>query len=149
MKDRVYYGFLAGLGASAVRFVYGWIITFILDSFGYNITRWHDFAGSILYGFKPILWYETAFAELSVIGFEATLGIGFAYFIKHTTSSHYYFKGWLYGTVVWFSAFAVTTLFKAPGVEVISAISTIINMSAAMLYGLALAFTSKRIVSTH
>lgn len=149
MKDRIYYGFLAGLGASVFRFIYGWAITSILLPFGYKITRWHDFAGVLMYGFKPILWYEIAFADITVIGLEGVLGIGFAYLIRYTSSSHYVFKAWLYGMAFWFSAFVITGLFRPPGLEVISGISTFLNATGATVYGLALAFTSKKIVSTH
>lgn len=149
MKDRVYYGFLAGLLASVFKFIYGWTIDLVLLPLGYDITRWHDFAGALLYGFKPILWYEVAFAEASVITFEGFMGICFAYLIKQTTSSHYVFKGWLFGVSIWFLSFAITSLFRAPGLEVISGISTIINAIGASIYGLALAFASKKIVSTH
>jgi hypothetical protein len=149
IKDRIYYGFLAGLSASIFRFIYGWGITFILLPFGYKITRWHDFSGVLLYGFIPILWYEIAIAEIAVIMIEGVLGIGFAYLIKYTTSSHYVFKAWLYSMAFWFSSFAITSLFQSPGLQVISGISTLVNAISASIYGLALAFTSKRIVSEH
>ena len=149
IKDRIYFGFIAGLGASIFELIYGWTISFVLLPFGYEITRWHDFAGVLLFGFKPILWYETAIAEVTVIMLEGVLGIGFAYIIKYTTSSHYIFKAWLYSMAFWFIAFAITSLFQAPGLQVISGVSTFINALGASIYGVALAFTSKRIVSEH
>lgn len=148
MKDRIYYGFWAGITASFVRLIFGYAGAYFLTLFVPKVFRWHDFAGVMLFGFTPQTTFELLVAECAVILFEGLLGVAFALLIKSISSSHFIFKGWLFGVTIWFSAFSIKSLFHISGLDTIPATSAVYQFYAASVYGIALTFTTRKIVST-
>lgn len=61
------------------------------------------------------------------------------------STRYYYFKGALFGMGVWFLANVTTTLFRVPGLAQISLSTAIVSYSAAIAYGVTLAYAFRRL----
>ena len=74
--------------------------------------RYADFAAVLTFNHLPKGFLEILFAEVAVVIFEGILGIIFSMLIKVVSSKNLYFKGWLYGTFMWFAIYAAMTMYK-------------------------------------
>lgn len=136
LNDRFAKGFVAGLFAG--------IIMNIVDHFGHHIfkfpaPRFIDWAAVLIYGHISANLSETVFAQIGQLLFASLVGIVFAYLTFTTTSKNLFLKGWVWATTVWFGTYALTILFKLPGLTKINLGIAILHFIAASVYGLALA----------
>ena len=74
--------------------------------------RYLDFAAVLTFNHLPKGFLESLFAEVVVLIFLGVLGIGFSMLIKVISSKNIYFKGWLYGTFMWFAIYATMTMYE-------------------------------------
>ena len=144
MKDRMYYGFIAGIIAGIAQSA----ITFFLNFVKFADKRLFDFTSEILYGRLPLNAYDSILAYIVAIGFSGVLGIGYAYLIPLVSSDHYRFKGVIYSVFVWFAIYTVTALFKLPDLYYTTPYTATTNLIAAIVYGLVLAEVTKRLISS-
>lgn len=136
LKDRLTRGFLAGVIGGVVAFPWGLISKYILKSAD---ILYNDFAAIHIYGKRPDVLVEMMFAQLAVFGLFGVCGILFVYLIPYVTSRNLVFKGLIWGATIWFTTYAITTLFKVPGLERITMINSISNLIGALIWGGALA----------
>ncbi len=130
--DRFTRGFVAG----AVAAVFEFLVALTLYYFNFTKLLWQDFASVLIYGRKPLLFWERVFAELSVWFFAGLMGIFLAYIIRSTGNSNYLFKGFVFAQAVWFTSFAITVLFDVPEFRIITFKTTISNFILAAIWGL-------------
>jgi hypothetical protein len=107
MADRVVKGILAGMSGAIVQDIY----TFICKSIGFTNITYLDVAKAVLFNqsFKGFLALFVGFlGQLVIDGFW---GIGFAFFIKYTSSRYYLLKGVFWGCGIWFLVRVIITKF--------------------------------------
>jgi len=137
IKDRLTRGFVAGLvGGVAMNVV-------SLASYYLNLgeLRYLDWAGIMMYGFRPHNFLSAAFAQVIQILQVGILGAVFAYLLPLTTSRNYLLKGWLYGTALWFGFNGLTLLFKLGPKIPVHLATAAVDFVGASVYGLVLAHT--------
>ncbi|SDH75951.1 hypothetical protein [Desulfosporosinus hippei] len=145
MKDRMYFGFVVGLIAGIPLSIWTLFSYYVLD---FTQTRMFDYASEILFGRLPLNALESIIAWLGQMVFCGFVGIGYAYLIPIVTSRHYLAKGWIYSAFIWFSSYAIATLFKMPDLFYTAPYTVVSNFIGASIYGLVLAEATKRLIST-
>lgn len=101
---------------------------------------WSDFAGTMIFGHKPQDLLEFSFASGGELFFTSLVGGIFALLIPSLTSRNLLFKGWTYSCLVWFGSYAVTLLFKVPGLAGTNFKSAFSNFVGASLWGILLGY---------
>ncbi|TCL68507.1 hypothetical protein EDC14_101347 [Hydrogenispora ethanolica] len=133
MNDKYLHGLLAGLAGGVAAIAVNLLVILILKA---HILRYIDFAGVLSFGRMPRGFWETCFALIVYTGFAGTLGVIFSYLLPHLGTACLSLKGMHYGSFVWFSSYAITTLYKTPHLVTISLESAASNFCAAIVYGL-------------
>jgi uncharacterized membrane protein YagU involved in acid resistance len=72
---------------------------------------------------------------------SGTLGIIFAFLIPHLTSSRYLFKGAVFGLIIGFITYAITTILQMPILKEPSFITVVSNHIGGAIWGLTMAQT--------
>ena len=142
MKDRTYYGFLAGIIAGIPQTV----LNLISYYFNFAQIRYLDWMSIILFGDKPIDNLQTMMAIVARIIFAGILGILFAHLMKHTSDEHYLFKGWIYGMTVMGLLYVVTSLLQVPQLTYTHTYTVISNSVTTSIFGLILAESLNRLL---
>lgn len=139
LKDRFTQGFIAGfvggLATSAINIPLYWI--------GVVHIRLVDFAGVLVYGYKPKHFWESLFIFFVHWGFAGFGGILFIYLIKFIKKDNLVFKGLLFGIGIWFTVYIATELFKIEEFRVIPFPTALGNFLASSAYGIVLALLLK------
>lgn len=104
-----------------------------------------DWAAVLIFGYRFSTLLEAIIAQVGQFFFAGIMGILFAFLLPYINSRYYLFKGWVYGLVVWFGAYAVTTVFKVTPLMPIKPDTVMSNMITASVYGLVLAKTLQRL----
>ena len=141
MKDRVTYGFVAGILGALVPFV----INFGSRALELTTLVWADFMGLFIMGKRPETTFEMAFFIGSQFVFLGLLGSVFALILPFITSQHLLFKGALYGVAVWFILFSLPFLQQLPELENVPLKTSLTHLVSSLLWGMAMAFILKRI----
>jgi hypothetical protein len=142
MEDRFTRGFVAGILSGILTNV----LSFFAGAMGMTSLRTADLIGAIVYAYSPPFGYgEIAFALFGHLMVSGVLGIGFAYFLPQVTSRNYFLKGWLFSITVFFTVYAIATLFQVPGTVPTSLNTTITDFVSATLFGLVLAFALRKL----
>ncbi|MBE0466670.1 MAG: hypothetical protein IBX71_05525 [Candidatus Desulforudis sp.] len=136
MKDRLTRGFIAGLLAGIVMNGENYLTFYALN---FADLRHLDWAAALVFGHPPTNILETAFAQIVQLFFAGLAGILFAYLVPFVTSRNHLLKGWIYGVLVWWVAYALTIMFRLPGLVTITLETAVSNVIGASLYGLVLA----------
>lgn len=136
LNDRFTRGFIAG-GITGIPI----IIYNLLSQYFFETIAYYDFAGTLIYGHRPIMLQERILAFGGVIFFVALLGSVFAMLIPNLQSKNIILKGWVFGCTVWFFSYSVTVLFQIPGLSEIDFKSALSNFLGASLWGVLLAYT--------
>lgn len=139
IADRFTRGFLAGLASGIVMNIF----SFISFTLNWVEVRFLDWAGVFIFGRQPGGAVEIAVSLAGQLFFTALLGVLFAYLIPLTTSKSYIFKGLVYGLAVWFANYAIVILFKVPTLTRFGLGTVTSNITGALIYGLALAWSLK------
>lgn len=137
MNDKFVNGFLSGTIGAIVMI----IINLIANYFNLVKDRFHDFTAVLLWGRIAKSLGETITASFSHIFFTALLGILFSYLTPYINKRYYLFKGWVYGTTIWFSIYTITTLLKLPNVGEHTLSGSLTNGVSSSIYGIILAFS--------
>jgi hypothetical protein len=145
VKDRFVNGFIAGFIGGLAMSTLNFISFYIL---GISELLYLDWASVLIFGHRSATPLEAVIGQAGQLFFSAMVGILFAYLLPLTTSRYYLFKGWVYGLVVWFGAYAATTLFKVTPLMPIKPDTVMSNMVTASVYGLVLAEILRRLTNT-
>lgn len=137
MKDRFTRGFIAAIIAGVPTAIYNWLAYYLHIA---NL-RYSDFASVLIYGHKPNSVGETVFAIISTFIFVGLLGSIFGLVVPIIKSDNIVFKGWAYGTGLWFSFYALTYLFKVPELLTIPLWTAASNVVGAGIWGLLFGYT--------
>jgi hypothetical protein len=137
LKDRFTRGFISGVA--------GWPpeITFISTMYKLHLTklRYLDFAALLTFNHKPQGWAEIVLAEVVVLIFLGVLGIGFSMLLKVISSKNIYFKGWLYGTFMWFAIYAVMTMYKLEHIYPVDTKTALYSLISASIWSIGMTWT--------
>jgi hypothetical protein len=93
-----------------------------------------DWASVLIFGYRFATLLEAVIGQIVQLFFASIMGILFAYLLPLTTSRYYLFKGWVYGLVVWFGSYAITTLLKLTPLIPIKPDTVMSNMVTASVY---------------
>lgn len=143
VKDRYVRGFLAG--------AIGGIASFIVNGgtrlLGISTVMWLELMGLIIFGYLPHTAGQYIFALAIQITFLGILGGAFAFILPLLSSEHIWFKGASYGATIWFAFFSLPHLLQLPELKEIPLPTAVANVSAAVAWGVALAFALDRLGS--
>lgn len=140
MKDKVLFGFLAGLIAHFFDTIFSLTVYYL----GMSTHRFQDFGAILSFGYRPTNGWESVFAELIVFIFSGFLGILFVYLLPVIKLRYIFFKGWLLGVGAWFFIIVLVTMFSVQGLNIINSITVFLNFLGASIYGVALGLITKR-----
>ena len=135
LRDRLARGFVAGLIAGVAMNV----LSHIFFNLGWAELRFLDWAGVMIYGYRPETFSEAAFAQLAQLIFVGVLGVIFAYLIPLLTSRNYHLRGWLFSSLIWFSLYGITLLFDVKTTIPLNVGTAVSDLIGASVYGLTLA----------
>lgn len=136
--DRFFRGFTAGVvGGIAMNL---WTL-FAITVLNWEIIRFIDWAGIIIFGDLPRSFIEGLFALLMHLLWVGVLGIGFAFLIPQVTSQGYLLKGMIYGVVLGFFIYAIPTLLQTPILKETSLATVFSNHTGGAIWGLVMSQT--------
>jgi uncharacterized membrane protein YagU involved in acid resistance len=110
-----------------------------LNILNWEIIRFIDWAGIIIFGDLPRSHIEGFVAFLAQLGLLGTLGIVFAFLIPLISGRVYLFKGVVYGVVIGFVFYAIPTLFQMPILKETSLATVVSNFTGGTIWGLVMA----------
>ena len=90
---------------------------------------------------KPQGFLEVLFAEIVVINFLGVLGIGFSILLKVVSSENIFFKGWLYGTFMWFAIYAAMTMYRLNHIYPVDTNMAFFSLIAASIWSIGMTRT--------
>ncbi len=114
------------------------VVLFIFD---WEIIRFIDWAGIIIFGDLPRSHLEGLFAFFMQLLWAGLLGIIFAYLIPQITSRGYMLKGAIFGILAGFIIYAIPTLFQIPFLKDHSLATATANHLGGLIWGLTTART--------
>jgi len=131
-NDRLAKGFIAGLAGGVAMNIIN------LISYYLNIAelRYLDWAALLIYGTKPYSAVEAVFAQMAQLIFVSVLGVILAYLMPVVTSKNYLLRGWLYGSLVWFSVYGLSYLFKMQATIPLRIDTAFSDLISASVFGL-------------
>jgi hypothetical protein len=145
MNDRFTNGLIAGLVAGVVMSIFDLISHFVL---GITEILYLDWAAVLILGYRYSTFLEAVIGQIGQLFFSAIMGVLFAFLLALTSSRYYWLKGWVYGLVVWFGAYAVVKLFQVTPLIPIKPDTVLSDMVTASVYGLVLAEALRRLENT-
>ncbi len=141
MKDRLFNGFLAGFLGSIVPVA----INFGTLALGINTVLWADYMSTFILGRKPQGAFEIIIFVTVQFIFLGFLGAVFSTLLPFITSKHLFFKGALYGLIVWFILFSLPYLLQLPYFAISPLRTALIHSISASSWGLMMAYVLKEI----
>jgi hypothetical protein len=136
--DRFFRGFTAGVvGGLAMNL---WTL-FAVTVLNWEIIRFIDWAGIIIFGDLPANLMQGLFALLMHLLWVGVLGIGFAFLVPHVTSQGYLLKGMIYGVVLGFIIYAIPTVLQMPILKEASMATVFSNHTGGAIWGLVMSKT--------
>jgi len=136
LEDRLNRGFAAGIIAGIVMDIWNYFSYYILHLTNMRLL---DYASVILTDKKVFILWEEIFFQLAQLFFSGAVGVIFAYLIIKINSRSCLFKSWFFSTCIWFSVFAIASLFKVPYLYKSPTATTLSNFIGASIYGVVLA----------
>lgn len=136
--DRFIRGLIAGmLGGVAMNL---WTLV-TLNILNWEIIRFIDWAGMIIFGDLPRSHLQGLFALWMHILWSGLLGIGFAFLIPQVTSRYYLIKAAFYGVMIGFLSYAAPTLLQMPILAKHSFATVFSNHVGGLVWGIVLGLT--------
>jgi hypothetical protein len=132
LNDRLTQGFLAGVAGWLPQIVF----TVIMFKLHFTKLRFSDFAAVLTFNHKPQGFLEVLFAEIVVIVFLGILGIIFSMLLKVISSENIFFKGWLYGTFMWFAIYSTMTMYKLEHIYPVDTNSALFSLITASIWSI-------------
>lgn len=143
--DRFFRGLVAGIFGGIAMNMWTLIAVKILN---WQIIRFIDWAGVILYGELPKSHVEGFFALVMQVLWAGLLGTVFAFLIPHVTSKGYLIKGVFFGIMAGFIIYAVPTILQTPILKGLSFINVLSNHIGGSIWGLTMAQTLRWLDTT-
>ena len=134
LNDRLTQGFLAGVAGWPPQIAF----TAIMFKLHFTKLRYLDFAAVLTFNHKPQGFFEVLFAEIVVIVFLGVLGIGFSMLLKVVSSENIFFKGWLYGTFMWFAIYTAMTMYELKHIYPVDTNTAFSSLIAASIWSIAM-----------
>jgi len=131
--DRFARGLVAGIIGGIVMNIWSVMAVYI---FGWEIIRFVDWAGIILYGDMPRSHLEGIMALVLQLLWSGLLGIGLAFLIQQVTSREYLIKAVFFGVMVGFIVYAIPVMFKMPYLSQKSLVTVASNHIGGAIWGL-------------
>lgn len=142
MKDKIMAGLVVGLLADVVKLAvnYSFFLLGFVKTVFWQVAATRFLSSSEL--FKPVAYLIGGLVDLTT---TAVLGVIFIYLIRFTGRDYVWYKGAGFGLIVWVGLFG-TVLAEAVERKLPADARTIIVTAVAhLIFGLSLAFFSKRI----
>ncbi|WP_122627871.1 hypothetical protein [Lucifera butyrica] len=108
MEDRFIRGYIAGVIGGIVMV----LLDYILFVLGISEARYLDLVAIMIWGYVPLTVFGQSIAQVIQLGHAALVGITFAFLVPVIDNKYLLFKGATYGAVVWFTVFAIGSLYK-------------------------------------
>jgi uncharacterized membrane protein YagU involved in acid resistance len=143
--DRFFRGFIAGISGGLAMNVWSFFSYYVLN---FTDKRFLDWTSVILYGHLPNSVLEAVYALLIQILWVGLLGILFAYLVPVITSRGYLLKGAIYGLLMGFIIYAVTTVYKVPNLTTFNLATVFSNHIGGLIWGLTMAYVLYRLDTT-
>lgn len=134
VEDRIFRGGIAGVVSGIIVLIFNLSV----KALGLTSIIWIDFADVFVHGEPTTSIMPTIFSILVLLILEGALGGLFSYLVPLLSSKYFLIKSWYYSTVLWFIFFAITVLFKVPGLTPMNPNDAVINFVAATIWGLGL-----------
>lgn len=87
--------------------------------------------------------YQIAF--IAHLGYAGSGGIIFSFLLRYISRKYLWVKGLYFGLAMWFFVYAITLLFKVPGLTENTVESAMNNAITSGVYGLTLAWAIKKL----
>lgn len=135
IKDWFGIGLVAGLIANIPTILLDYTLHFLNT----DQLNFYNFGAVFIYGHTATNFGEALFAQFVQFGFAGMVGVIFAYLIEnHLGKDRLILKSVCFGASVWFISYAISVLFKAPGLTSITLGTAMAHFINASLYGLTL-----------
>lgn len=132
--DRFVRGFIIGAVASGIKDILSWLDYFYLH---FTDATYAHLMGIVLFGRKPVTISELILSQTVEVMFEGFLGVVFIYFAYKTASKkNLWFKGIFFANAVYFSTFAIGSLYKLPVVYSPSVGTNASTLITSTIYGI-------------
>lgn len=141
MKDRFFYGFIAGIIGGIVPL----LISFGCKTLGLTTIVWVDFMSTFMLARRPANAAEIAFFIVIQFIFLGVLGAIFAMILPYISGDRPLFKGAVYGVTVWYILFSIPYLLQLHDLEKVPLKTAIVHSVISLLWGIALADVLKRL----
>lgn len=138
--DRFFRGLIAGMLGGVAMNLWTLVALYVLN---WEIIRFVDWAGIILFGDLPRSHLQGLFALWMQILWSGLLGVGFAFLIPQVTSQGYLIKSAFYGVIVGFFSYAIPTLLQVPILAEHSFATVFSNHTGGLIWGLVLGASLK------
>lgn len=133
--DRAVYGSMAGAVGAFVQLIYGLVGRII----GYSGPDFVDFGKIILFYGRRVGLQGWFMGLLALIVWDIFLGVLFTLLIPETTRRFLWFKGALYGALIWFFVQVVGILFGVPAIIAFIPQTLFFYLMGALIYGIVIA----------
>ena len=139
IKDEYVRGVLAGM--------FGGLASLIVNGgsrlLGISEVMWLELMGLIILGRFPNTVAQYIFSLAIQLTFLGIIGGIFALILPLISTEHIYFKGASYGAAIWFALFSLPHLLKFSELKEVPLLTALVNVSASLAWGIALAFFLK------
>jgi Na+/proline symporter len=134
-------GYIAGVISGLVPFT----INSTTKAFDLNTVLWMDYFSKLFLGRTAATALESVYFIIIQFLFLGLLGSFFAMLIPKVTKKFLWFKGIIYGLLIWFVLFTLPYLLEHSQFEHVSIKTPIVHTLAATLWGLTLAVVLEKV----
>lgn len=142
MENRLTNGLIAGVAGGIAMNVFSLIDYHILH---FTTFRFLDWSAVMLYGERTQSVWGNVFALFAQLIFTSFLGLVFAYIVLIFEDRSYFFKGWYYGIICWFTIYGIDILLKLHDLNKISVQTAISNFIGSSIFGITLGYALWRL----
>lgn len=137
IKDRFSRGLVSGLCGGVAMALINNIFYFL----GLSTVLFRDWSGILIYGGRGNSLGEMVLAQGAHLFFAGVVGVIFIYLISLIKINLLYIKATVWSLTVWFGSFSIAVLFELTQIIPVEGKSVFLNLIAAIIYGLVLAWS--------
>jgi len=139
--NKLTFGFFAGVCAGIIK---NGLDLWVYYGIGFQHHRYLDHASGILLGRPADNLLQALFFLFIDLWFTGLMGLLFTLLIPHLQNKHYLFRGWLFGTTLWFAIHSFGSVLRIPTFNQMLLATLILHFVTDSIYGVALAFLVER-----
>lgn len=132
IHDRLINGAIAGGVGAVIQNGY----TLLMRSLGYLGPSFIDYGKVVIFYELPQGWLPTGLGLIAHFIWDVVLAIIFAYLLYGTTSRYVWFKGVIYGIVIWFFIQLGAILYKVPLIVEFTPTTVAFCFGGAVMFGI-------------